>query len=269
MGARVSGVWFAWFAALAIAACDARPVAQSEAADRHDADFQPPDAAGFGRAAGLVYFEEIVGAAQSTDALPLIVFLHGRGDRPRPHFLPLAPPRAVRVIMPRAPLPFGDGYSWFDYRAATANTPQAARAIGDAASRVAAAIEVLRAKRPTLGLPIVGGFSQGGMLSYALAVKQPSLIALALPLSGLLPEAMWPAAALPSGAHAPKIRAAHGTDDTLVPFAQARATVDALGAHGYDVAFLEEPGLAHAVSERMVAMLNREIAAELERTPRQ
>lgn len=279
MGTRRPFLWFVLSGALASAACGARseatPLPRENAAPatarspsaQSAPDFQPPDAAGFGRAAGLVYFEEIVGAAPSTEALPLIVFLHGRGDRPRPGFMPLSLPRSVRVIMPRAPLTWGQGYSWFEYRADTANTPQAARAIGDAASRVAAAIEVLRARRPTLGAPIVGGFSQGGMLSYALAVKQPNLIALALPLGGLLPESMWPADALPADTRAPKIRAAHGTDDTLVPFAQARATVAALAAHGYDVAFLEQPGVAHAVTEPMVAMLNREIAATLAHMP--
>jgi phospholipase/carboxylesterase len=251
-------------AALTIAACNApaaKPAAEAP-------DFQPPDGHGFGRAAGLVYFEEVVGPAKSTDALPLIVFLHGRGDQPRPHFIPLVLPRAARVIMPRAPVPFGAGYSWFDYRAQSANSDQAARAIEGAASQVAAAIDALRAKRPTLGLPIIGGFSQGGMLSYALAVQHPSLLQLALPLGGLLPEPMWPHVAIANDGHLPRVRAAHGMDDTLVPFAQARATVAALAAHGYDVAFLEEPGVAHAVSERMVAMLNREIAAALDHMPR-
>jgi phospholipase/carboxylesterase len=247
---------------LAFNACDAG------AASTPAQDFAAPNAEGFGRAAGLVYFEEVVGNASAADRLPLIVLLHGRGDRPRPQYLPLALPRSVRVIMPRAPEPFGeDGYSWFTYRANQASSDQLARAIDSAAERVAAAIEVLRARRPTLGAPIVGGFSQGGMISYALAVGHPKLLQIVLPLGGLLPEALWPKRALPKPGQAPKIRAAHGTRDTLVPFARARATATALAERGYDVTLLEEDGVAHAISPRMVEMLNRELAAALEAMP--
>jgi phospholipase/carboxylesterase len=200
--------------------------------------------------------------------LPLLVLLHGRGDRPRSRYLPLSPPRALRVIMPRAPEPFGDGYSWFTYRAGQADAAALARGIEAAAAKVAAAIELWRTRRPTLGAPIVGGFSQGGMLSYALAVRHPASLQLALPLGGLLPEPLWPTRKLAGGARAPKIRAAHGTRDTLVPFARARATAAALAEHGYDVQLLEEDGVAHAIGPRMIDMFDRELAAALDAMPR-
>ena len=247
-----------------LAACGAR----AEPASASSPDFEPPSADGFGRAAELVYFEEVIGVASAAEALPMVVLLHGRGDRPRANYLPLKLPRPVRVIMPRAPTPFGDGYSWFAYRANGESAERLARALDAEATQVATALAVLRERRPTLGLPIVGGFSQGGMLTYALALRHPNLMQLALPLGGLLPEPLWPRDALGPGSRAPKIRAAHGTSDTTVPFSSARATADALSKRGYDIALLEEDGVAHAISPRMVAMLNRELSAALDAMPR-
>ena len=52
------------------------------------------------------------------------------------------------------------------------------------------------------GKVVVTGFSQGGMLSYALALHHPELIEYALPISGMLPEVLWPTTPPPSAASA-------------------------------------------------------------------
>jgi phospholipase/carboxylesterase len=174
----------------------------------------------------------------------------------------------VRVIMPQAPLPHGDGFAWSRARASEMDGPSGAQLAQDlarGADQIAAALSVLRAKRPTIGVPMIGGFSQGGMLSYALAVRHPGAGALVIPISGLLPRALWPAAmprspgmpssALPSSA-LPRIRALHGTADTVVPIDPARAVVQHLAQQGFDATLTEQPGTGHHISSEMRAHID-------------
>jgi phospholipase/carboxylesterase len=201
--------------------------------------------------------EEVVGDAPADAPLPLLVLIHGRGDRPQRGWLPLELPVPVRVIMPQAPLPFGDGFSWSTARASEAEGPSGAALARDLEARadaIMATITAVRAKRPTRGTPLVAGFSQGGMLSYTLAVRHPTAFALAIPIAGLLPRALFPAER-PSGA-LPKIRALHGTTDTVVPIEPARAAIEHLERTGYDAVLIEHEGVAHTISGRMLDQLN-------------
>jgi phospholipase/carboxylesterase len=210
-----------------------------------------------------VYLEEIMGSAAATDPLPMLVLIHGLGDRPARGWLPLQLPKAVRVIMPQAPLPHGDGFAWSRARASEMDGPSGAQLAQDlarGADQIAAALSVLRAKRPTIGVPMIGGFSQGGMLSYALAVRHPSASALVIPISGLLPRSLWPAAmpsphSMPSSAM-PRIRALHGTADTVVPIDPARAVVQHLAQQGFDATLTEQLGTAHHISSEMRAHID-------------
>ncbi len=226
--------------------------------------FTAPDARGFGRAGELVYFEEVVGDAAATDRLPMIVLIHGRGDRPQRGWLPLQLPKAVRVIMPQAPLPHGDGFSWSRASAAEASGPSGIQLAADLtrmADRIDAALTILKTERPTLGIPLLGGFSQGGMLSYAIAVLHPSACTLAIPISGLLPQALFPKQK-PTGA-SPRIRALHGTADTIVPIAPARTAVTHLAQKGYDATLTEHPEIPHTITPSMVAQINAWLSAAL------
>lgn len=247
----------------ALLACAAeRPPASSQAApnaaEPAPAGYVPPDASGFGRVGELVYLEEIVGDAAPTDTLPMLVLIHGRGDKPARGWLPLSLSEPVRVIMPRAPMPFGDdGYSWFSIRALEASGPNGdklARELKERADELTAALEVLRAQRPTRGLPIAGGFSQGGMLSYTLAVRHPEAFRALLPIAGLLPDALWPKAA-PS-TPPPPIRALHGTADPLVPIEAARAAVQHLAQTGYQAELREFEGVPHSITPEMLQVLD-------------
>jgi phospholipase/carboxylesterase len=218
---------------------------------------QPPPAAdhGYHKAAGVEYLEilhvppgtpkEKIPAADAE--LPLLVAIHGRGDTPE-DFKGLvdALPVAVRLIVPRAfdALPDG-GWSWFPIRARSADLEALARGIDAANDRLAAMIAELLKSRPTRGLAVVTGFSQGGMLSFSLATDHPELIAAAVPVGGWLPPPLWPKT-LPEG-HVPKIVALHGEDDQVVRHAPTRDAVDALKKQGWPVTLQSFPDVAHAL----------------------
>ena len=213
------------------------------------APFVAPDADGWGTAGELRYLEVVKGGGRADQALPLVVMIHGLGDRPRDVWISETP-MPMRVVMPQAPLPHGGGFSWFAYRAGDNDPAALAAGIARAAGQLAVALELLVQHRPTRGKPIVGGFSQGGMLSYALAVLHPTTLRAAYPVSGMLPRPLWPAAGPEPGQGVP-IRAMHGDADRIVPIAPARALVSHLTAKGYDAQLQEFRGVGHRITGAM------------------
>jgi phospholipase/carboxylesterase len=226
-----------------------------------DETFKPPDAQGWGRAGGLDYLESIRGGARPEERLPMVVLIHGLGDEPRADWLDLVPQNVrARVIMPRGPLAYQRGYSWFPFQVGEHRSDTLAKTLGPRAQQLAAALQVLLTRRPTRGLPIVSGFSQGGMLSFALATRYPERYAFVLPISGGLPDALWPARA-PAGAARLPIRALHGARDSIVPIEPTRELVERLRSLGYDATLREFPELGHSIAPEVRDRVIQELAA--------
>jgi phospholipase/carboxylesterase len=238
--------------------------AQAPDAPAHPAAdvFVAPGADGWGTVAGLRYVEQVRGVAEPDAPLPMIVVLHGRGDRPHPEWIGDLPV-PVRVVAPQGPMEYYGEFAWFEYRVADHRPDRLAREIQGATERLVRAIDQLRMQRPTRGVPLVTGFSQGGMLSFALALHHPGTVAFAAPISGLLPEPLWPSAKA-AGTNYPPIRALHGDADTLVPIDAARSLVGHLARLGFDASLDEYPGVMHAITPAMFAdvhhMLGRALA---------
>jgi phospholipase/carboxylesterase len=194
-------------------------------------------------AAGLVYEERVFGGADADARLPLVVMIHGLGDTPSGIAQVFEGWRArARVVLPQAPTVWGDsGYSWFDVRVSDGRVAALEAGILAAAEKLAAFLEAIVAARPTEGQPIVAGFSQGGILSFALALHHPSRLRLAVPIAGYLPG-------VPERLDAtPPIIAFHGTDDDLIPIAGTRTLVTTLRDRGVDVTLHELSGVAHRI----------------------
>lgn len=197
------------------------------------------------------YLERVTGGANPHESLPLVVALHGLGDTPEAFGeLYAGFDGKARILLLGAPDAFGGGYSWFPFRP-EASDEERAREISRAAERLAPMLPSLAAARPTRGKPILTGFSQGGMLSFAIAARHPELVACALPIGGVLPEALWPP--LDPKVRHPRIVALHGEDDTRVPIAPTRAGITALTARGYDARLEAFPGVGHQIPAAMRA----------------
>jgi phospholipase/carboxylesterase len=194
-------------------------------------------------------------------ALPLVVAIHGLGDSPESfcHVLDDLRPRA-RVACPRAFSRHGRGWSWF---ALGSDDVTQARDVAAAADRLADAIAALAAARRAPGRPVVTGFSQGGALAYAIAVRRPAAIVRAVPIGGWLPPALHPA----EGAEVAPITALHGEDDTRVPIAKARALLDPLVARGAPVTLRAFPGVAHTIPPLVRSALHGAVAEALDAAP--
>jgi len=222
-----------------------------------------PDASGWGVAAGLKYLELVRGEASADEPLPLIIVIHGLGDRPHRDWLyaiDIDPKLKARMILPQAPTPYGQGYAWFPFRFQDRNDEALAGGISEAAARLTAMIEVLQAQRPTRGRVVVTGFSQGGMLSFALALSQPQKIQFALPISGELPPQLWPKEHPKRGA-VPRMTALHGVADTVVSFEADEQLVQHLRGLGYPLSLVRYEGVGHRITEEMSARIKRELSA--------
>lgn len=254
-------------AADALPASVAAPVtalpADAQALDAH-ADAKP-DATGWGVAAGLKYLEIVRGGAADDDTLPLLIVIHGLGDHPHRDWLnaiDLDPKLKARMILPQAPMPYGRGFAWFPFRFGDRDEVSLAAGISEAEARLAQLIEVLRTQRPTRGRAVVSGFSQGGMLSYALALEHPELVQFALPISGELPSPLWPASKPKRGA-SPRIVALHGTTDTVVTFEADDAFAQHLRGKGYPITLVPFENVGHHISEAMSERAKSELSAAI------
>jgi phospholipase/carboxylesterase len=200
--------------------------------------------------AGVHYLERVTADADPNAALPMIVAIHGLGDSPE-GFASLLEgfDQPARVILPRALDAHEPGWSWFPIRARDNDVDKLAAGIEQAANALAPAIAELTRQRPTVGKPIVTGFSQGGMLSFALAVHHGELFSAALPVGGWLPPPLWPKSA--PGPDTPPIVAFHGDNDRAVAYEPTEAAVVHLQKSGYRVELNTYVGIGHAIPPDM------------------
>jgi phospholipase/carboxylesterase len=216
------------------------------------------------RVAGLYVLEVVLGHVDFDAPLPIVVMLHGRGDRPRVPGGPFAgAPTPMRLLLPRAPKPLGNGYTWLPISVTENRADVLADTLRRRAAQLAEVIAHFRATRPTPGKTIVAGFSQGAMLTYSLAILHPELIDVALPIAGWLPPTLLPSE-VPPIRRVP-IRSVHGVADPVVRIEPTRQLVASLRGLGYEVEWIEEPGTEHVVSPTMNAQFERWLEAALER----
>ncbi|MBO6934575.1 MAG: hypothetical protein JJ863_06365 [Deltaproteobacteria bacterium] len=217
----------------------------------------PPDAPNIQARAhvfeGLWFAEVRLGDAADDTPLPLVVMLHGRGDRPR---IPGGPfgrvPTAMRVLVPRGPLALGSGYAWARHSVTERDHhDDLAADLIAMADRLARLVRHVRRTRPTAGTPILTGFSQGAITAWTTALRHPNDVGLALPIAGWVPPGARPA---PLSGTAPPIRAMHGTADPIVRIEPTRELVAALEAARVSVSLREYEGVEHVVTREMNAL---------------
>ncbi len=190
---------------------------------------------------------------------PVVVFLHGFGA-PGDDLVPLAETLAtaldgVRFVCPEAPLQlgreYGHGRAWWMIdlqrmeRAIMAGEPhdlsrEGPPGLAPARDALLGLLEEVDATlRPTS--LVLGGFSQGAMLSLDVALRTDRRLAGLALLSGtLVGEAEWKPL-LPARAGL-EVFQSHGTDDALLPYPVAERLRDLMLEAGLAVEFLPFPG---------------------------
>lgn len=251
---------------LGVAACDApaTPPPATSAVTATPAPAAPPPAPAVDVGPPAVSALHVfTGGAQKGDKVPLVVAIHGLGDAPQ-SFKGLVEgfPGKAHFVVPAGGLSWGDGYAWWPIRGAIDDKNMAA-GIEAAADRLAGGLRQWH-DDTVAGKPIVTGFSQGGMLSFALGAKYPAMVGEAIPIAGLLPPSMLPPA-WPAGAPMPRFVALHGDADQRVPYSLGKKSVELLQGLGVPAELRSYPGMAHVISADMRRDLWQLLQAAVER----
>ncbi len=184
--------------------------------------------------------------ALRNERLPLVVALHGLGDRAEGFAdLVQALPLRVRVVVLDGVDPWpggGGGRQWFPMGSAEAEPAGFVRGV----DAVAGALGALTRRYPTCGLPVVTGFSQGAMLAYALAGKRQAVVAGVVPIAGRLPALHVPTPGTSTGSPV-RVRGLHGDADPRISLADGQAAVEGLRAAGLDARMQVFPGVGHGI----------------------
>lgn len=194
---------------------------------------------------------------------PLLVLAHGYGSHEEDLFglHPYLDDRFI-VVSARAPLTLGAGaYAWYplDWRADGTIIPDES----EAAASLTRLTQFVEAARQVYGAgPVfLVGFSQGAMMSQALALSRPDLVAGAVLMSGRTLNLLR--AEPPSGALWPPFLITHGTQDQVVPVAEGRFSRDFLTKLGARVDYHEYP-MPHTISESSLADVDAWLTKSLE-----
>ena len=184
---------------------------------------------------------------------PLLVLLHGVGSH-EGDLIGLAPylPRDLAIASLRAPLPHGDGHSW--YPLALPGSPEPGP-VDEAAEAVLAWVDSLGDAHPSVALL---GFSQGGSLTRQLLRHAPERFAWAAVLAGFVVPDDSEATSRRDAELArvrPDVFWGRGDVDAVIPLDAVQRTADWLAAHA-DVEETVYPGLAHGISQEELDDLN-------------
>jgi phospholipase/carboxylesterase len=206
---------------------------------------------------------------------PVVVLLHGfgaRGDDLAGLQRVLDVPREVRFVFPEAPLAppefagFGGRAWWMIDTAALQQAALSGRArdrsnetppgMAEAHARVTALLDALERELGACGDRLVlGGFSQGAMLSCDVALRSERRLAgLVLLSTTLLSKRDW-LPRMPARKALPILQT-HGRQDPLLPFARATELRDAFRAAGCSVDWHEFNG-GHEVPMDVIQALGR------------
>lgn len=177
----------------------------------------------------------------------LLLLMHGLGSNE--HDLAslasyIDPDGRYVAVCPRGPYAYGPGFAWFRIDDPSLSATTVRSSLDAVEAVVDEACESRGLKREEM---VVGGFSMGGTMALAIALRRAERPRPAgvLVMSGFLP---------PEGTvdfdwtgELPPVLMQHGTYDPMVQIARARTAAQTLKEHGVPVAFHEYP-MQHEVS---------------------
>ena len=175
---------------------------------------------------------------------PTIVALHGWGASAHDliGLAPILDAGRSLVLCPQGPVAFqagpgAVGYGWFPLTAGGPPDPEAFREGADAVQEF---IDEATAHYPIDPRKLVlVGFSQGGVMAYEQALRNPSRYAALVALSSWLPDHLA-ASIAPGGALENLLTLVlHGTEDPMIPIDRARASREALAQLGVPFTYRE------------------------------
>ncbi len=179
---------------------------------------------------------------------PLLVFLHGRGAT-EDDLIGLSEYLDERtfIVSARAPFQFqtGGGYTWYDL--VDIGIPEPAM-FGESYRKLSAFLDDIVVRYPVdRNRMILFGFSMGTIMSYAIALTRPEIVAGVVANSGLIPEGsslkfIWEQIA------GKPFFVSHGRFDPVIPVSFARRAHELLENAGAHVTY-HEYEMGHQIDE--------------------
>lgn len=198
---------------------------------------------------------EIVETNANPDAT--VIWLHGLGadghdfESIIPEFK-LSPSLRLRFIFPHAPMrpvTINGGYpmrAWYDIKSQSIEREVCVEELDQSKKQIIAFIEDQMNKGIVSERIILGGFSQGGAITYYTGLMCPHPLGGLISLSSYNPTLGVVGIDYPAHTQHYPIFIAHGTDDPVVPFSLGEKTRIHLENSGYQVQFHEYP-IAHSL----------------------
>ncbi len=184
----------------------------------------------------------------------MVILLHGFGAHmgDLASLAPAIDPSGYVYICPNAPIPFQIGPGMTGFGWTPPSDLRSADDIEHATDMLSTLVDEVTAEYGTPdGDVLLGGFSQGGMMTYRLGLPDPGRFKGLLVLSGVAPDAGKLRPNLPESRTQP-VFVAHGTADMVLPVASARAATTFLRSEGYSPEYNEYPGMAHEISQAVL-----------------
>jgi phospholipase/carboxylesterase len=200
----------------------------------------------------LRYVLNVPSGKPDTAAMPLLVFLHGRGADAN-DLADLASmvdsAEGYRFVFANAPNPFEPypgmtfGFTWFDGWPPTGESIVASRQL-----LLAFLDEIVARYPPKDGKMILAGFSQGGLMALDVGFRAAQKLSGIVVMSGGLYESELPDL---RAREDQRVLIVHGTLDDMIPVVAARRARRVLEDHGIEPEYHEFPMGHHVTPESM------------------
>ncbi len=200
------------------------------------------------------YVVKYAGNADSSDELPMLVALHGNGDKPG-HFYETAMDQfqiPSRIILLEGPISFAGGKAW----------PWTASDLSKYGKAISEAVDGLSVKYPTRKKPILLGYSGGGTMAYYQALKHGNSYSYIYPISGKLNKDLLENDTANPGA---PVFAYHGKSDSVVSVNGGRNAKKLLRKYGVTIKYKEFDGGHHGLFTDMKSEITHTIEKKMGR----
>jgi phospholipase/carboxylesterase len=158
--------------------------------------------------------------------------MHGYGSNEEDlHSLAEYLPKKYMVISPRAPISMGDKMNaWYTIDRSSGKVKSNTNDTENATKLIIDFIEYVKYTYKSDNIHI-GGFSQGGIMSYSVGLMRPDLVKAIIPMSGRLLDEVK-AHVVVSKLKSLKIFITHGTEDKMISIDEANKSVEYLKSIG-------------------------------------
>lgn len=200
---------------------------------------------------GFRYQEIIANTTSTNQKLPIIIGLHWMRSNPNEFYTFLKSIKSpVRILLLEGKYPFKEGFSFYpvepeNYYKMDADSKM--KVLKDEGTKLAKFIKTIIKKYNPSKKPIIIGASQGGDLSYFIAIHHSNHIGLSCPLLATIDNRLI----VKKGKSKVQINAFHGEEDPIVNVNDAKKHIELLKINSFNATINTYKEVKHDISDEM------------------